>query len=74
VAGNQIRSALHQIARVWMMRNGEGKANAQLIAAAPELLAALQEIHNEAAVFGGGFGSWVADKAAAAISEATGNA
>jgi hypothetical protein len=42
-AGTQIRSAVHQIARVWMMRNGEGNANAKLIAAAPEILDALQD-------------------------------
>jgi hypothetical protein len=35
--GVQIRSATDQIAKVWMMRNGEGQANARLIAAAPEL-------------------------------------
>lgn len=40
-AGNQIRSAKHQISHIWMMRNGEGKANAQLIAAAPELFEVL---------------------------------
>lgn len=42
--GQQIRSARDQIARVWMMRGGEGVANARLIAAAPDLLAALQEV------------------------------
>lgn len=40
--GCQIRSAKHQIARAWMMRNGEGAANAALIAAAPDLLEALE--------------------------------
>ena len=40
--GCQIRSEKHQIARAWMMRNGEGMANARLIAAAPELLEALE--------------------------------
>ena len=44
VGGNQIRSDKHQIARVWMMRDGEGADNARLIAAAPDLLAALQAI------------------------------
>lgn len=42
--GQQIRSARDQIARTWMMRRGECVANAHLIAAAPDLLAALQEI------------------------------
>lgn len=40
--GVQIRSERDQIAKVWMMRHGEGKANAHLIAAAPDLLAALE--------------------------------
>ena len=40
--GRQIRSERDQIAMVWMMRDGEGKANAALIAAAPDLLEALQ--------------------------------
>jgi hypothetical protein len=40
--GVQIRGQRDQIARVWMMRNGEGSANARLIAAAPEMLAALR--------------------------------
>ena len=38
----QIRSSRDQIAKIWMMRNGEGNANARLIAAAPELLEALE--------------------------------
>lgn len=42
LGGNQIRSDKHQIARVWMMRNGEGIANAHLIKASPELFAALK--------------------------------
>lgn len=42
VNGRQIRSAKDQIAQVWMMRNGEGVANARLIAAAPELYEALR--------------------------------
>lgn len=37
VNGNQIRSGNATIARVWMMRDGEGSANARLIAAAPEM-------------------------------------
>lgn len=40
--GCQIRSAKDQIAKAWMTRNGEGLANARLIAAAPELLEALE--------------------------------
>ena len=39
--GVQVRSKRDQIAKVWMMRNGEGNANARLIAAAPELYEAL---------------------------------
>lgn len=45
--GVQIRSDKDQIAKVWMMRNGEGVANARLIAAAPELLATLEETLEE---------------------------
>jgi len=40
--GVQIRSERDQIAKVWMMRHGEGKANAHLIAAAPDLLESLE--------------------------------
>lgn len=43
VNGTQIRSAKHQIAKVWMMRGREGTANARLIAAAPELLDLVEE-------------------------------
>ncbi len=35
--GVQIRSQRDQIAKVWMMRDGEGKANAALIAQAPAM-------------------------------------
>lgn len=40
--GRQIRSERDQIAMVWMMRGGEGKANAALISAAPDMLEVLQ--------------------------------
>lgn len=36
-----------------------------------ELLEALREIEAEAAVFGGGFGSWISMRARAAIAKAT---
>ena len=42
-----MRSEKHQIARVWMMRNGEGTANASLISAAPDLLEALRDLERE---------------------------
>ena len=42
--GVQIRSAKDQIAKVWTMRGNEWKANARLIAAAPDLLEALQDM------------------------------
>lgn len=42
--GVQIRSQRDQIAKVWTMRGNEWKANARLIAAAPELLEALQAV------------------------------
>ena len=35
--GVQIRSNRDQIAKIWMMRNGEGRENARLIAAAPTM-------------------------------------
>lgn len=66
VSGNQIRSAVHQIARVWMMRNGEGAANGRLIAAAPELLEALQALHKA-----GGIWPDLLPKVEAAIRKAT---
>jgi hypothetical protein len=42
--GVQIRSQRDQIAKVWTMRGNEWKANARLIAAAPELLEALKDM------------------------------
>lgn len=42
--GVQIRSQRDQIAKVWMMRDGEGNANAALIAAAPDMLNALRSL------------------------------
>ena len=42
--GVQIRSQRDQIAKVWTMRGNEWKANARLIAAAPELLEALKAV------------------------------
>ena len=75
VAGNQIRSAAHQIARIWMMRNGEGLANARLIAAAPELLEALSGVVNlwdhHASAHGDGVISPLHAAARAAITKAT---
>jgi hypothetical protein len=43
--GVQIRSEKHQIAKVWAMRGNEWKANARLIAAAPEMLEALKDAY-----------------------------
>lgn len=42
--GVQIRSQRDQIAKVWTMRGNEWKANARLIAAAPDLLEALRAV------------------------------
>ena len=44
INGVQVRSDRDQIAKVWMMREGEGSANARLIADAPQLYAALVAI------------------------------
>lgn len=43
--GVQIRSQRDQIAKVWTMRGNEWKANARLIAAAPDLLGACETFH-----------------------------
>lgn len=45
--GCQIRSDKHQVAKAWMMRDGEGLANAALIAAAPSLLEALIDVADD---------------------------
>ena len=69
--GVQIRSARHQIAKVWMMRDGEGNANARLIAASPKLLSALQDLLD--VVTGQKEGDAIAVmNAQSAINEATG--
>ena len=44
VNGVQIRNARDQIAKVWMMRSGEGTRNAHLIAAAPDLFRELERL------------------------------
>jgi len=64
--GVQIRSAKDQIAKVWTMRGNEWKANARLIAAAPELLEACK-----VALGIIGFGA-EHDQISAAIAKATG--
>lgn len=66
--GVQIRGAREQIAKVWMMRGGEGNANARLIAAAPELLEALQFVMTAS----GEQLSTAFEQAQAAIAKATG--
>ena len=69
--GVQIRSNRDQIAKIWMMRDGEGRENARLIAAAPDLLEALIELADCGAE------AWGEDRpcvkwARAAIARATG--
>ena len=66
--GIQIRSARHQIAKVWMMRNGEGNANAKLIAAAPDLLEFAKEWLDRQ----GSDENYMTAKARAAIAKVTG--
>jgi hypothetical protein len=70
--GVQIRSAKDQIAKVWTMRGNEWKANARLIAAAPELLEALKEIVDAADGAGWEQLDPSFKKARAAIAKATG--
>jgi hypothetical protein len=70
--GVQIRSAKDQIAKVWTMRGDEWKANARLIAAAPELLEALQLA--DAMLSGANMNASVVErKVRAAIAKATGS-
>lgn len=69
--GCQIRSAKDQIAKAWMMRDGEGQANARLIAAAPELLEALNLVLDNCLDSGGLAAAHA--KARAAIAKATGD-
>ena len=69
--GVQIRSNRDQIAKIWMMRDGEGRANARLMAAGPDLLEALIELADCGAE------AWGEDRpcvkwARAAIAKATG--
>ena len=71
VNGTQIRSAKHQIAKVWMMRGSEGVANARLISAAPEMLEALVALHAVARV-DRDEDYLAVTKAAAVIAKATG--
>ena len=67
--GVQIRSAKDQIAKVWTMRGNEWKANARLIAAAPELLEALQDMVSDHASLSAATLAF----ARAAIAKATGD-
>lgn len=64
--GIQIRSARDQIAKVWMMRNGEGLENARLISKAPELLKLAQRmaaLSRDAAEVGPGMLASLVDEA-----------
>ena len=64
--GIQIRSARDQIAKVWMMRNGEGIENARLIAKAPDLLKLAQRIaalNRDAGEIGAGMLASLVDEA-----------
>ena len=62
--GVQIRSERDQIAKVWTMRGNEWKANARLIAAAPDLLEFVEYIRRTG-------DSRLASMAIAVISKAT---
>ena len=64
--GVQIRSARDQIAKVWMMRNGEGLENARLIAKAPELHALalrIARLNRDAGEIGAGMLASLVDEA-----------
>ena len=68
--GVQVRSMRDQIAKVWCMRGDEWKANAALIAAAPELLEALEEMCSEFRGYDLPYGSYAYAKAISAINKA----
>lgn len=70
--GVQIRSERDQIAKVWMMRHGEGQANAHLISAAPDLLEALEMAMEIGDQCSRGFLGKFQAKARAAIAKARG--
>ena len=78
--GVQIRSEKDQIAKVWAMRGNEWKANAALIAAAPDLLSALEELIvfaeiAETNILTGDEGClWPVERARVAIAKAKGEA
>jgi hypothetical protein len=70
--GTQIRSQRDQIAKVWMMRDGEGNSNARLIAAAPEMLEALKAMAEGCSFPADDVQRAIRDRARAAIAKATG--
>ena len=64
--GVQIRSNRDQIAKIWMMRDGEGRANARLIAKAPELHALtlrIARLNRDAGEIGAGMLASLVDEA-----------